>query len=66
MMTINEALDKAFENQVGILFGIYVDSVASAHDKESELAAAAERFKKGLAILNEVLTRAKEVSVNIV
>jgi len=60
-MDINEVLDKAYEDQVAKMYGIFVDSVASASNTESELVAAAERFGKGVAILKRVLTRAKEV-----
>ena len=61
-MDLNEVLDKAYEDQVAKMYGIFVDSVASASNTESELVAAAERFRKGVAILKRVLTRAKEVS----
>jgi len=61
-MGISEVLDKAYEDQVTKMYGIFVDSVASASNTESELVAAAERFRKGIAILKRVLIRAKEVS----
>ncbi|MCG6534352.1 MAG: hypothetical protein L7F78_06595 [Syntrophales bacterium LBB04] len=62
-MDIKAALDKAFEDQVAQMFGIFAASVAGASDIESELIAAGERFRKGVALSKIVLTRAKEISV---
>lgn len=61
-MAISDVLDKAYEAQIAKLYEMFFNSVVSAHDKESEMSAAGERFKKGIDLLTKVLARAKEIT----
>jgi hypothetical protein len=60
-MVISDVLDKAYEAQIAKLYEMFFNSVVSAHDKESEIDAAGERFKKGVELLSKVLAKAKEI-----
>jgi len=60
-MALNNALDKAYEAQIAKLYDIFFDSVVRAQDKDSEMSAAGERFKKGVDLLTKVLAKAKEI-----
>jgi hypothetical protein len=60
-MVINDVLDRAYEAQIAKLYEMFFNSVVGAHDKESEIAAAGERFKKGVELLTKVLAKAKEI-----
>ena len=61
-MTINNELDKAYEAQIAKMYEIFINSVASAQDKEREMVAALERFRKGVDIAKRVLVKAKEIA----
>ncbi|MGD0918893.1 MAG: hypothetical protein ABSB22_20805 [Thermodesulfobacteriota bacterium] len=61
-MSISDVLDKAYEAQITKLYEIFFESVGRAQDKESEMTAAGERFKKGVDLLKKVLARAKEIT----
>lgn len=61
-MTINNELDKAYEAQIVKMYEIFINSVASAQDKEHEMVAALERFRKGVDIAKRVLVKAKEIA----
>ena len=61
-MTIKKELDKAYKAQVVKMYEIFINSVVCAKDKESEMVAAAKRFKKGVDIAKRVLVKAKKIA----
>ena len=61
-MTINHELDKAYKAQIVKMYEIFINSVASAKDKESEMVVASKRFKKGVEIAKRVLIKAKKIA----
>ena len=62
-MTIKKALDKAYEAQVVKMYEIFINSVASAKDKEREMVVASKRFKRGVDLAKRVLSKAKKIAV---
>lgn len=63
-MSINDTLEHECEAHIGMLFRSFIDAVAGAENKDSELIAAAERFKAGVDLAKKVLEKAKLIVVN--
>ena len=61
-MAIGDVLDDAYGAEVRELYGTFFDAVAAAKDKDSEMAAAAERFRMGIELLKRVHAKAKEIA----
>lgn len=60
-MALDDELDRAYAGQVADLFNVYFDSVAAAKDKDAALAEGGRQFQRGLALLNRVRAKAREL-----
>jgi hypothetical protein len=55
------ALKDAYWAEVRKLFDVYLHAVTMANDQEPQMEAAAERFKKGLALAQAALMRCRQL-----
>jgi hypothetical protein len=59
MKHLDEALEAAYEAHIMSLYEVLIQSLLSANGNETEIGAAQERFKHGLAFAAEVRARAR-------
>lgn len=59
MERVEKAIEAAYEAHVTTLYNVLSESLLAARGSEAEMAAAQERFKRGLAFAAEVRTHAR-------
>jgi hypothetical protein len=60
-VSIDDALERACENQIAGMFDVLVRSVNSAGDNEQLIAIAKDRFKTGVELSLQILEEAKQL-----
>lgn len=61
-MPIDEILNHAYAEHIGMLFESFIRTVSSAESKENEINAAAKRFKAGVDLSKDILEKAKQIT----